>query len=284
MPPIESEFMTRRIRRLIGGMSAGALLALAGCAKILGPGPEEPSPEESRRERPRGAIRNSADLIEEMHDRYAGKWYRTLKFEQANTFVTQSGGEQKSRWLQHLSVPGRLRIDFLPLSTKSGLLILNNRVTSFDNGRRVESRRSIQPILTLTGDVYAIPPAITLRRLDSLGVRLSRFHDERWERKRVYVIGAKKGDLESTQVWVDADKLVLVRFIQRDRRGDRSIITDTRIGKYREIDGYLVASEFTSYRDGKMFFREEYENVRVNEPIPSGVFDATRWTAAQPSA
>jgi hypothetical protein len=218
-----------------------------------------------------------------MHDRYAGKWYRTLKFEQINTFVTQSGGEQKSRWLQHLSVPGRLRIDFLPLSTKSGLLILNNRVTSFDNGRRVESRRSIQPILTLTGDVYAIPSEITLRRLDSLGVRLSRFHTQRWEGKRVYVIGAEEGDLESTQVWIDADRLVLVRFIQRDRRGDRSIITDTRIGKYREIDGYLVALEFTSYRDGKVFFREEYENVRVNEPMPSGVFDATRWAAAQPS-
>jgi hypothetical protein len=264
--------------RLIAGLGAAALVTVAGCAKILGPGTEEPFPEERG-----GAIRSSTDLIHEMHDRYAGKWYRTLKFEQSNTFVTQTGGEQKSRWLQHLSVPGRLRIDFLPLSTRSGLLILNNRVTTFDNGRRIDSRRSIQPILTLTGDVYAIPSEITLRRLDSLGVRLGKFHEERWDRKRVYVIGADEGDLESTQVWIDADRLVLVRFIQRDRRGDRSIITDTRIGRYREIDGYLVASEFTSYRDGKVFFREQYENVRVNEPIPSGVFDVTRWTAAQPS-
>lgn len=280
MTPDQSSIRRIRSRPLCRALAAGLVLTAGACAKILGPGAEEPAPSE----RKRGGINSSADVIERMHDRYSGKWYRTLKFEQINTFVTQSGGEQKSRWLQHLSVPGRLRIDFLPLSTKSGLLILNNRVTSFDNGRRVESRRSIQPILTLTGDVYAIPSEITLRRLDSLGVRLSRFHTQRWEGKRVYVIGAEEGDLESTQVWIDADKLVLVRFVQRDRRGERSIVTDTRIGKYREIDGYLVALEFTSYREGKVFFREEYENVRVNEPMPSGVFDATRWTAAQPSA
>src|SRR6266498_807824 len=262
----------------LAALAAGAVVAVAGCSKVMGVIPGLPSPEEERE----APTTTSGALIRRMHDHYAGKWYRTLKFEQENTFVTQSGGEQKSRWLQHLSVPGRLRIDFLPLSTKSGLLILNNRVTSFDNGRKVDSRRSIQPILTLTGDVYAIPASITLRRLDSLGVRLSRFHEDRWDHKKVFVIGAEDGDMESTQAWVDADRLVLVRFIQRDRRGDRTIVTDTRISSYQDIDGYMVASEFTSYRDGKIFFREQYEKVRVNEPMPAGVFDATRWAAAQP--
>ena len=91
-----------------------------------------------------------------MHDRYAGRWYSTLRFEQSNTFYTSSGREEKSRWVENLSVPGKLRIDFQPLASKSGMLILNNRVTTFDNGRRQETRRSIQPILTLTADVYRI--------------------------------------------------------------------------------------------------------------------------------
>src|SRR5688572_31497247 len=98
------------------------------------------------------AITTSRNLIREMHDRYAGKWYKTLTFQQTNTFYTSAGKEQRSEWMQRLSVPGRLRIDFLPLSTKSGLLIQNNRVITFDNGRRVDSRRSIQPVLTMTGE------------------------------------------------------------------------------------------------------------------------------------
>ncbi len=255
------------------------VVAAAACAHPPGT-VSEPTPEAA----PPSAKSNSAtELLKEMHDRYAGNWYSTLRFTQSNTFYTQSGGEQKSRWIQQLSVPGRLRIDFEPLRSKSGLLIVNNRVTTFDNGKKVDTRRAIQAILTLTADVYAIPPSVTARRLDSLAIKLGKFREDRLDKKRVYVIGADKGDLESSQVWIDADKLLLVRFIQREKRGERSIITDTRVGQYKDIDGFAVAHEFVSLRDGKPYFKEEYENVRVNETIPSATFDPLKWVAAQPS-
>lgn len=255
------------------------ILFVAACSsKARGPGAPPPTPVEAAK--PTG-ITSSAKLIREMHDRYAGKWYRTLTFQQTNTFYTSAGKEEKSQWRQRLSVPGRLRIDFLPLSSKSGLLILNNRVITFDNGRRVDSRRSIQPVLTLTGDVYAIPASLVLRRLDSLGVDLGKFHEEKWQGKRVYVMGAEQGDLNSNQIWIDAERLLLVRFVQRDKRGERFVITDTQVGDYREVNGYTVAFEFTSYRDGKLFFREKYENLKVNEPIAPELFDASRWATVQ---
>ena len=78
---------------------------------------------------------------------------------------------------------------------------------------------------------------------------------------------------------MDADKLLLLRFIQRDKRGDRIIVTDTQVGDYRDVDGYPVAFEFTSYRDGKIFFKEKYDNVKVNAPIPAEVFDPSRWSS-----
>lgn len=258
---------------------AASVLAVTACATALPPA-EEPVPEEA----PKASISSSRQLVREMHDRYAESWYRTLRFEQTNTFYTLSGKEEKSHWIENLSVPGKLRIDFEPLSSKSGLLILNNRVTTFDNGRKVDTRRSIQPILTLTADVYAIPPAVTMRRLDSLKINLEKFRSDKLNRKRVYVVGADEGDLESTQVWIDADKLLLVRFIQSDTRGNRKTVTDTRVGEYREIDGFPVAHEFVSHRDGRMFFREQYEKVRVNEPIPPSVFDPSRWSSSRPDA
>jgi hypothetical protein len=255
------------------------VLLVAACRRS---GPEAPAPipvpvgvEKA------SAITGSRNLVREMHDRYAGKWYKTLTFQQKNTFYTSAGKEQKSEWMQRLSVPGRLRIDFLPLSTKSGLLIQNNRVITFDNGRRVDSRRSIQPVLTMTGDVYAIPAPIVIRRLDSLGVDLDKFHEESWQGRRVYVMGAEKGDLESNQIWIDADKMLLLRFIQRDKRAERFVVTDTHVGDYRDVEGYPIAFEFTSYRDGKIFFKEQYDNLKVNEPIAPELFDPSRWTLAK---
>lgn len=256
-------------------------LAAGACSSAIIPS-ADPEPGEAP-DRP-ASITSARDLIREMHDRYAGKWYSTLRFEQSNTFYTSSGREEKSRWVENLSVPGKLRIDFQPLSSKSGMLIVNNRVTTFDNGRRQPTRRAIQPILTLTADVYAIPPAVTTRRLDSLKIDLDKFRTDRLDRKRVYVIGADENDETSNQVWVDADKLLLVRLIQTETRAGRPVTTDTRVGGYKEIDGYPVATEFMSLRDGKPYFKEEYENIRVNEPIPPAVFDPTRWSSARAAA
>src|SRR5215218_10113480 len=98
--------------------ASSLLFAVAACATAVPPA-EEPVPEEA----PQSAIKSASELVGAMHDRYAGNWYRTLRFEQTNTFYTQSGKEEKSRWIEHLSVPGKLRIDFAPLTSKSGLLI-----------------------------------------------------------------------------------------------------------------------------------------------------------------
>lgn len=273
--------MLRSSARGVTPWSAIILVAAAAACSSVVPPVLRPEPQE---EAPRSRINTSRELVREMHDRYADNWYRTLRFEQSNTFYTQSGKEEKSRWVESLSVPGRLRIDFQPLSSKSGLLILNNRVITFDNGRRVDSRRSIQPILTLTADIYAIPPAVTLRRLDSLRIDLDKFHETRLGRRRVFVMGAEDGDIESNQVWIEADRLLLVRLIQRDQRGERVIVTDTRVGEYKDIDGFPVAHEYVSNRDGKPYFREEYDNVRVNEPIPSALFDPTKWASVRPAS
>ena len=274
------------IRSILKGARASrfalALVTMgtAACSTVIPP-TEEPKPEEAPAA---PAVASARDLVREMHDRYSGNWYRTLRFAQTNTFYTQSGKEEKSRWVENLSVPGRLRIDFEPLSSKSGMLILNNRVTTYDNGRRVDSRRSIQAILTLTADVYAIPAAVTIRRLDSLKIDLDKFRTDKLDKKKVYVIGADDGDLQSNQVWIDAERLLLVRLIQTETRGDRTVTTDTSVGEYRDIDGFPVAHEYVSMRDGKPYFKEEYENVRVNADLPAGIFDPTRWSSVQPDA
>jgi hypothetical protein len=36
-------------------------------------------------------------------------------------------------------------------------------------------------------------------------------------------------------------------------------------------------------RDGKPYFKEEYEDVRVNEELPAGIFDPSRWSSVRPN-
>jgi len=222
-------------------------------------------------------VTSSGELIKAMHDRYDGKYLKTMSFLQNNTRYTTTGQELKSQWYEHIEIPGKLRIAFLPASQKSGLVQVGDRVASFDNGIRVDFRRSVNPLLLLTADVYAAPLATITRGLDSLHVDQEIIRSEEWEGQPVYVVGAKAGDTTSNQLWVDRDHLRLVRFIQAQKAAKGMNVSDIRVLNYKEIEGFEVPTEFLVLRNGRPFWREQYADVRINEDFPAGTFDQARW-------
>jgi hypothetical protein len=260
-----------------------AALAVSGCSYfqsgVTADGTPSPSAKPSASRRPGSGITvtSSSGLIKAMHDRYAGKYLKTMSFLQNNTRYTTTGQEQKSQWYEHIEIPGKLRIAFLPASQRSGLVQVDDRVASFDNGIRVDFRPSVNPLLLLTADVYVAPVAAIMRGLDSLDVDGEIIRSDVWEGQPVYVVGAKAGDSSSNQLWVDKDDLRLVRFIQSNRTGERTIVSDIRVQGYKEIQGFDVPTTFLVIRNGRPFWREQYADVRVNEEFPPGTFDQARW-------
>jgi hypothetical protein len=225
---------------------------------------------------------SAAALVGAMHDRYAGRWYRTLTFLQNNTLYRSGGGEDHSQWREYMAIPGRLRIEYLPATSRSGVLFEGGRVHAFNAGKRTQTQARIHPLLLIGGDVYAIPPEVTLRRLDSLGVDLSKFHVDTLDGVRAYVVGAAAGDSTSPQIWVDADRLVALRVIERETRGTRTVVTDSRFTRYEQMEGLPVATAMLFLRDGRPVFKEEYAEVRLNVPLPDALFDPERWSTATP--
>lgn len=216
-----------------------------------------------------------------MHERWAGRWLGTLSFLQNNTLYSAAGTEQKTQWLEHLAVPGRLRIDYLPLANHDGVLYEGGRVHVFASGKLTRSEPGVNPLLVLGFDVYAQPVATTARILDSLGFALDVLHESEWEGRRAYVVGAHPGDSSTSQFWVDADRLLFVRMRQRAAAG--SMVTEYRFNRYTDFDGIPVAIEVLMLRNGRLFFKEEYANVRVNIPLSDALFDPARWVLAQPT-
>ena len=253
-------------------LAAAAVISLACAPRTVVPDPGATSAP---------AITTGAQLIEAMHARYAGRYLSTLSFLQNNTLYSASGGEQRTQWLEHLALPGRLRIDHLPLSNHSGVLYEGGHVHVFDNGRRVQSQPGVNPLLLLGFDVYGQPPAITARALDSLGFDLDIIRGGQWQGRPVHIVGsAVEGDSTSNQFWVDAERMLFVRMFQRNASG--TVVTEYRFDRYTDFEGAPVAIEVLMLRNGRPFFKEEYTNVRVNQPIPDAVFDPAKWVEAQP--
>ena len=260
-----------------------AALAVTGCSYfqsgVTPDGPASPAAKPSPSKAPGSGITvtNSSGLVKAMHDRYSGKYLKTMSFLQNNTRFTTAGEEQKSQWYEHMEIPGKLRIACLPATQKSGLVQVDDRIASFDNGIRVDFRPSVNPLLLLTAEVYVSPVATIMRGLDSLDVDEEIIRTDEWEGQPVYVVGAKAGDSSSNQMWVDRNHLRLVRFIQRSTSGDRTTISDIRVQNYKDIQGFEVPTEFLVLRNGRPVWREQYADVRVNEEFPPGTFDQAKW-------
>jgi len=260
-----------------------AALAVSGCSYFQSGKASDPSApatvEKPTAKLPGAGLHftSSAGLLKAMHDRYDGKYLKSMSFLQNNTQYTTTGAEKKSQWYEHLEIPGKLRIAFLPASQKSGLVQVDDRVATFDNGIRVDFRRSVHPLMLLTTDVYVVPLTSVARGLDSLRVNTDIIRDAEWEGDAVYVVGAKAGDTTSNQMWIDRDRLRLVRFIQSQKAGDRTMVSDTRVKGYKEMGGFEVPTEFLVLRNGRPYWREEYADVRLNETFPAGTFDQARW-------
>src|SRR5438874_11257062 len=67
---------------------------------------------------------NGREIIRAMHDRYAGKRYRTLSFVQQNTATRPDGSQQHSVWREYAPPPGKLRTEFVPPDSGHGILLV----------------------------------------------------------------------------------------------------------------------------------------------------------------
>ena len=223
-------------------------------------------------------INDGQSLFAAMRQKYGTQWFKTLAFTQNNVLYSTRGGETKSQWRQQIAVPGKLRIDYLPLTQRSGVLFDGARVHTFDNGRAIDAQPGVNAVLLMTADLYTLAPDRATKLLDSLGFDLTKLRRDTWEGQPAFVVGAAAGDSTTSQFWVDSERLVALRVVQKERRGTRDIVTDVRLGKFAEFGGVPIATEVLQYRDGRLVFREQRVDIRVNEPIADVVFDPAKWS------
>jgi hypothetical protein len=224
-----------------------------------------------------GKITNGEELVQAMHKKYSKKWYKTLTFVQKNTQTRPDGTIQNSVWYEAMQLPGKLRIDFAPLENNNGMMFIDEKQHNFNQGKLVRSNPTIHPLMVLGFDVYGQTVETTVRQLKDLKFDLSLLHEDKWQGRDVYVVGAKKDDLRSPQFWIDKKRLYLVKTIQ-PAGPDGSRIQETQFNKYQKIkSGGWVASEVAFIVDGKQAFLEEYSDIQANVELSEDLFDPQKW-------
>ena len=209
-------------------------------------------------------------LIHEMHDRYAGKWYRTLTFVQKTTL--ENGTVET--WYEAARIPGFLRIDIAPIDSSNAIVFRNDSLYVIRGAQVRASRPMVHPLMVLAFDVYADSAETTIRKLKELGFDLSKLREDTWQGRPVYVVGAAGGDSTANQFWVDKANLLFVRMIQT---GPNGAVVETQFNRYQRLGDGWIAPEVLFFRNGKVITREEYGDIRADVVLPPELWEAAEY-------
>jgi len=217
-------------------------------------------------------ITTTEQLIAAMQKKYAKSWYKTATFVQKTTNIDKDGNRKVETWYEAMLLPGSLRIDFTPTKDGNGILFTDGQIYVFKNGKIDNNRPFVHPLMVLGFDIYRMPENEAIEKLKGLKFDLSIFHEDTWQGRPVYVVGAKAGDAHSAQFWIDKKNLYFVRMV-RPAGKDGTQTQETRFNEYVKLGGGWMSPEVVFLVDNKVVTIEEYSDLHANVTLPNKLFD-----------
>ena len=221
-------------------------------------------------------------VLQQMHDRYAGQWYTTLRFVQKTTRHLPDGRTAVTTWyetLEHTPERGTLlRIDVGAPSEGNGMLYSVDSVVRLRGGKVVARTGDGNPFLPLIEGVYVQPVATTAQQVRALHVDLDQVYTRQWNGEAVWVVGAASAaDSTSPQLWVDPARMVVTRaFVGEPGQP----LLDIRLEGYEPAGQGWLATRVVMLTNGTPVQTEEYSDWKTGIALPPGMFDPARWIVA----
>jgi sialate O-acetylesterase len=211
------------------------------------------------------------ELVEAMHARYAGRWYRDFMLVQDVTRYGDGHEEGRERVTEYISLPGRVRAITGPIEDGKAEIYDGGAFHVYEKGRLARKVDHVHGVLALGFDVYAQEPARTIAQLEALGIDLSRLRQADWRGKPAWVVGAAEGDETTPQFWVEQDRLLCTRVLWRRPTG----VLDVEMGRFEPLGEGWIAAELVFKRDGRTVIREDYVTFRLVDRMDPALFDTT---------
>lgn len=263
-------------RALVCGLLAGLAACGRGApvARPSVPAPEPPAPPSSPA-RAEIAPRNGLEVIGAMRRAHPSRALRSLAFS-VSTVDPRQLEPRVRRTRVYASLPGKHRVAQMPSSTRSGTVRNRQRLAVFERGRRVSTASRVDLAQLLAYDIYAQSIDTTIMWLDAARVRMGIARRDRFNGRRVWVVGASEEDETTPQFWVDAEHWRVVRVIQRNPRSPKEVV-DIRFTDFTTQLDVPVPANIEEYQAGQFVRQHQVSSVAINPVLPSTAFDLSQW-------
>jgi len=207
--------------------------------------------------------------LQKMHSRYAGKWYKTFTFTQTTEVYRNDSLRRSDTWYEAASFPDKFRIDFGNIDSGNAVLFKGDSAYNFRRGTLRSARKDANDLTFLLGGMYFYPYDQVVTKIKELGYDLSKSHEDLWKGKAVYVIGASADGEKVNQLWIEKDRLIVVRFLKyENNRKEEGILED-----HIKAGGGWTETKASFYFDDKLAQKEFYHDFKANPSLDDRLFE-----------
>jgi hypothetical protein len=212
-------------------------------------------------------------IIEKMYKKYAGKWFNNVQFSQITENFKNDSLIKTTVWHENIVFPYHFRITFGDSSQGNAIIYKYDSSFLFRKGILVKKELRTDDIPFLIGGMYFLPLDTVKIKMIKEGFDITKAHESVWQGKKVFVIGSSTDDEKVSQLWIDKEKLVVVRFIKylQEMKQEALLSNHKKIGK-----GWAETNVVFNLND-KLYQKEIYFNYKVNAAINMNIFDPYRF-------
>lgn len=212
---------------------------------------------------------SGTDILKKMHDRYHGKWYQNFTFDQDTKMYINDSLKKTEVWHEAIKFPDKFRIDMGAIDSGNAIIFKGDSVYQFHHFNLRSVKFTENDLLFLLGGMYYNSFEKVMEKMKNFGYDLSKGHTDFWKGKPVFVIGAGKGELNTNQLWVDQEKLFIVRMINFHNKDKEESLFEDHV----PIEHGFTETTCIFYINGKLIQYENYHNCKTDLMLNEQIFE-----------
>jgi outer membrane lipoprotein-sorting protein len=215
----------------------------------------------------------SIEVLKKMHDRYAGKWYKTFSFNQTTEIYRNDSLKRSEIWYENIQFPNDFRIDFGNPDSGNAVIFKNDSSYLFRKSQKASVQPDNDDLLFLLGGLYFYPFSEVIIKMKSFGYDLDKFHEDVWKGMPVYIIGADKNQDFANQIWIEQENFSPVRLIKYTDNNKEEALFENHV----KLGGGFTETLVYFYVNNKLIQVEKYDDLMANVEIDSAIFDTEKF-------
>ena len=204
-----------------------------------------------------------------MYKRYAGKWYKNFTFYQTTENYRNDSLIKTSTWHEAIVYPNLFRITIGDSANGNAMIVKGDSVYNFSKSKMVRKAANEDDLTFLLGGMYFLPYYTVVQKMKQEGYDINKAGETTFEGKAVYIIGASDTSEKTSQVWIEKERLIVVRMIKYKT----DMKEDAIFGDYKKVENGWRENSVIFYLKDKLYQQEKYYDCKANTIIDVKIFD-----------